>query len=124
MQIYKEHAFYTPYISIFSTYPQLRTLGLMPAPPTPAERNRAYNLANPPPFVPPASIKEPYEAAEYQVSLLMACNFPKNPERQVKIFIETAVAMVRQLFQFLFLISDFASFSGSPFPFRPAHRCY
>ncbi len=95
MQIYKEYEFYSPYISIFSTYPRLRTIGLMPPPPTPAERNRAYNLANPAPFVPPASIKEPYEAAEYQVSLLMACNFPKHPERQIKIFVETAVALVR-----------------------------
>ena len=91
--MYKEDRLYTPYVSIFQLYPRLLLLPAM-APPTSSKRSKAYNLAHPLPFDPPAEIKDKYEQVEYQVTLLMACNFNKYPDRQLQLFIETAVTLV------------------------------
>ncbi|KAJ7045329.1 hypothetical protein C8F04DRAFT_1173431 [Mycena alexandri] len=53
------------------------------------------------PFVPPTEIKHLYDDFDDKVSLLMACNFAKNPDRQIRMFVETAVviAHVSEIFE-------------------------
>ncbi|KAJ7036775.1 hypothetical protein C8F04DRAFT_1257654 [Mycena alexandri] len=92
----------------------------MPAAPSgPSSTGAKSTLVKP--FVPPTEIKHLYDDFDDKVSLLMACNFAKNPDRQIRMFVETAVVMLtlRPFGQVIAHVSEiFEMFSGFCNKFR------
>jgi hypothetical protein len=96
--MYKVYQHFSQFRSLFEDYPLLALASHVPsivmpsAPSGPSSTGAKSTLVKP--FVPPTEIKHLYDDFDDKVSLLMACNFAKNPDRQIRMFVETAVVMV------------------------------
>jgi hypothetical protein len=90
---YKTFRYYTPYIPLFNSYPLLFPMPGVPLGP----QHLSHNALHPPDkeFVPPAAVADEYTAAEEQLSLLMACNYPQFV-KQLGLFVRTAAVLVRR----------------------------
>lgn len=86
---------FTPYRRLSDDYPllasALHTPSTIMAPPQ-FSGSKATLVK---PFAPPPEIKHLYDEFDDKVSLLMACNLSKQPDRFLRMFVETAVVMVR-----------------------------